>query len=685
MDTGPFGTIAPQASARGAFPGPTAGEATGPRSGLRSPDAVGFPAVLLALASLGTPLHGLPAPEPVEAVPAEPAIDEGDRIVTSKVVAEAEADADAEADSGVGVESGSQDAAAPATLALPDTVTLDRSTLRNLDPGFVTRLRRVAERMWDEHELRIAVVEGYRSQERQEALFAQGRITSGSVVTWTTSSRHTDGEAVDVLVDGAFVTPEAAVILERITREEGLNTLYPFDSGHIQLDGPGGGHSSGAPPTRPVIVDPTVVPAGPSVAVPARVAPVARPARPGGVVMIEPERSSDPPKGMDVPAVELGAPGDGAPRPRSGPASANPAGTSPHQSPLTPSDRTSRAPSEAPVQSGSTAPAETSPYLPTLAPGHRPSRAPSEAPVQSGSTAPAETSRHLPTLAPSDRPSRAPSEAPVQTGSGESTVGHQDASASERNIPNPFQSRTEQAPARGRRSTGASSSGEGRSTGRGGAGSVDMASSAEGRSEHGKDPEASSDRAGPAPSHGSTSARSVPSAPLAPVALGRPAGPPTQDTGLPVRPPAPVVAGLDLPEQAPQAVSRLHLPLDAAVGSGSLQVSVRGGSVEAQINVADPLLAGDLKRNLHELRSQLSSRGIEAGGLAVRLVSEAPGVPSLRTSADSHDVRGEAATDGRAMSDSNDNDDRPSRSNDRAHARDRDARARKDRQKERDA
>jgi peptidoglycan LD-endopeptidase CwlK len=40
----------------------------------------------------------------------------------------------------------------------------------------------------------------YRSQEEQNALYAQGRTTPGKVVTWTKNSRHTKRDAFDIAI-----------------------------------------------------------------------------------------------------------------------------------------------------------------------------------------------------------------------------------------------------------------------------------------------------------------------------------------------------------------------------------------------------------------------------------------------------------------------------------------------------
>ena len=46
--------------------------------------------------------------------------------------------------------------------------------------------------------LKVLITETYRSQERQNYLYEQGRTRAGKVVTWTKSSRHTSRRAWDV-------------------------------------------------------------------------------------------------------------------------------------------------------------------------------------------------------------------------------------------------------------------------------------------------------------------------------------------------------------------------------------------------------------------------------------------------------------------------------------------------------
>lgn len=46
--------------------------------------------------------------------------------------------------------------------------------------------------------LKVRITETYRSQKRQNELYAQGRTTPGHVVTWTKKSRHTSRRAWDI-------------------------------------------------------------------------------------------------------------------------------------------------------------------------------------------------------------------------------------------------------------------------------------------------------------------------------------------------------------------------------------------------------------------------------------------------------------------------------------------------------
>lgn len=56
----------------------------------------------------------------------------------------------------------------------------------------------VVKRAIEISEVDFMVVEGIRTKQRQEELYAQGRTKPGKVVTWTMKSKHIDGLAVDI-------------------------------------------------------------------------------------------------------------------------------------------------------------------------------------------------------------------------------------------------------------------------------------------------------------------------------------------------------------------------------------------------------------------------------------------------------------------------------------------------------
>ncbi len=106
-----------------------------------------------------------------------------------------------------------------------------------LKPEFQSRLDRVVERMRDEFGYEVTVVEGFRTQQRQDALYEQGRTRPGSIVTWTKSSKHSEGLAADVKIDGTYNNAVGYERLAQIAEAEGLRTLGSKDPGHIELAG----------------------------------------------------------------------------------------------------------------------------------------------------------------------------------------------------------------------------------------------------------------------------------------------------------------------------------------------------------------------------------------------------------------------------------------------------------------
>lgn len=111
------------------------------------------------------------------------------------------------------------------------------TSLAALDPELQDKLARVMARMQQETGKTVTVNETFRTQDRQNMLYAQGRQTPGDVVTWTQNSKHTQGRAVDVMIEGG--NAQLYQTLQRIANEEGLHTLGAIDPGHLELQGNG--------------------------------------------------------------------------------------------------------------------------------------------------------------------------------------------------------------------------------------------------------------------------------------------------------------------------------------------------------------------------------------------------------------------------------------------------------------
>jgi len=92
------------------------------------------------------------------------------------------------------------------------------------------------------------VVETYRTQERQNMLYAQGRTAPGSIVTWTRNSLHTKRKAIDVVpqrkVGGRMTAiwdardPDFVIIINTMVAygfEAGHNWKKNVDSAHFQI------------------------------------------------------------------------------------------------------------------------------------------------------------------------------------------------------------------------------------------------------------------------------------------------------------------------------------------------------------------------------------------------------------------------------------------------------------------
>lgn len=87
--------------------------------------------------------------------------------------------------------------------------------------------------------LDVVVIETYRSQERQDRLYDQGRVTDGPVVTWTRDSIHTKRRAFDIVKagDDPYSDEDFFRRCAEIGEDLGLECGYYWDKadmGHYQ-------------------------------------------------------------------------------------------------------------------------------------------------------------------------------------------------------------------------------------------------------------------------------------------------------------------------------------------------------------------------------------------------------------------------------------------------------------------
>lgn len=110
----------------------------------------------------------------------------------------------------------------------------DEKRISDINPKLASVVRLAAEKC----PRRFMVTEGRRSQARQLELYAQGRTTPGKIVTWTKSSRHQDGDAVDVAPvsdDGSIpwgdfaAFDEIAVAMFAAAKELGVDLRWGAD------------------------------------------------------------------------------------------------------------------------------------------------------------------------------------------------------------------------------------------------------------------------------------------------------------------------------------------------------------------------------------------------------------------------------------------------------------------------
>lgn len=78
--------------------------------------------------------------------------------------------------------------------------------INELTPEFREKVERFISHCHAEG-FEIFITEGYRTQERQNELYAQGRTKHGPIVTWTLNSSHTQRKAIDIAFNGPELYP----------------------------------------------------------------------------------------------------------------------------------------------------------------------------------------------------------------------------------------------------------------------------------------------------------------------------------------------------------------------------------------------------------------------------------------------------------------------------------------------
>lgn len=91
-------------------------------------------------------------------------------------------------------------AAAKNPVSLSQTKSEFKLSQTSLDrlQGVNERLVILVHRALELSGVEFMVVEGLRTKQRQQQLYAQGRTSKGQIVTWTLNSKHIDGLAVDL-------------------------------------------------------------------------------------------------------------------------------------------------------------------------------------------------------------------------------------------------------------------------------------------------------------------------------------------------------------------------------------------------------------------------------------------------------------------------------------------------------
>lgn len=120
-------------------------------------------------------------------------------------------------------------------FSIPDSVKKVENNISLLEPDTQKRIALLMEEA-EQVGLNLQVSETFRPQERQEWLFRQGRVDTGNIITWTLTSAHQSGRAIDFIVNDDYSGNDPGYDwLQRRARELGMAPFGPGDPGHIYI------------------------------------------------------------------------------------------------------------------------------------------------------------------------------------------------------------------------------------------------------------------------------------------------------------------------------------------------------------------------------------------------------------------------------------------------------------------
>lgn len=116
------------------------------------------------------------------------------------------------------------------------SVTKQDRTLTKLSPNFRYKVEKFLEEAWD----KIFITEWFRSQARQNYLYSFWRTRKWTKVTWTLSSNHSTGNAIDIAFRGQYLYPDDIYDwreIAEIAKKHGIDwgyDLWGTDKPHFQ-------------------------------------------------------------------------------------------------------------------------------------------------------------------------------------------------------------------------------------------------------------------------------------------------------------------------------------------------------------------------------------------------------------------------------------------------------------------